>query len=147
MTTIAANRHCMAADRKVTDGDTRYYSKKIKRVGKAIVGCAGTAALCNQFFVWFKTRRDKDKPVIKDADEDTLDAIVLTDEGRLFVYDKDCQVDELEDDYYAVGTGRQAALAAMFLGADPARAVQVAREIDNDTGGQIDVLETMKNVA
>ena len=44
MTTIAANRRCMAADRLVHSDEGRTEERKIFRVGDAIIGLCGSTA-------------------------------------------------------------------------------------------------------
>lgn len=138
MTTIAANRREMAADQKVTDNDRTFRARKIRRIGTAIVGAAGTGPATNKFFAWLASGAQDDPP--KMAKDDELDAIVLTPAG-LFVYGTDCTAEEILDDFYAVGSGAQAALAAMHLGHDPRKAVEIACVVDNSTGGPVDVLK------
>ena len=137
MTTIAANRRMMAGDQRVTDGDRSFRTRKIRRIGDAIVGAAGTGPAIGKFFQWLADGQQDDPP--KMVKDDELDALVLTPAG-LFCYGTDCTAEEVLDDFYAVGTGAQAALAAMHLGCDPARAVAIACAVDNATGGPVDSL-------
>lgn len=138
MTTIAANRQCMAADRKVTNGDASFHAIKIRRVGRAIVGCAGHNTAIAKFIRWLEAGgKPEDIPKFKDED---LEALVLTPAG-LFTYDIGCEPDEIQDPAYAIGTGKQAALVAMrCYRASPKRAVECACAVDNDTEGPVDVL-------
>jgi ATP-dependent protease HslVU (ClpYQ) peptidase subunit len=138
MTTIAANRKCMAADRKVTGGDASYSTVKIRRIGEAVVGCAGDNTAIAKFVRWLESGK-KDEPP-KFGKDDSLEALVLTRAG-LFIYDTGCEPDEIKDACFAVGSGRQAALTAMrCYKASPKRAVEVACKVDNDTAGPVDVL-------
>lgn len=136
MTTIAANKRCMAADRRVSYGDTHFSSVKIRRIGKAIVGCAGDGEAVAQFFDWYARKRKK----LPDKIEGAVDALVLTAEG-LYHYDKHGYPDMVTDEFMAIGSGGMAAVAAMHCGKDPAEAVAIAALVDTGTGGQIDVLE------
>lgn len=138
MTTIAANRKEMAGDRKVTDDDTHFPSKKIYRVGEAIVGAAGTGPAISKFLKWLRKGDLDTKPKFDKDDE--LAALVLTPAG-LFVYGADLEPEEVDAPFYAVGSGKQSALASMHLGCDPKKAVEVACLVDNNTGGPVDVLK------
>lgn len=138
MTTIAANRRMMAGDQKVTDGDKRFHAHKLRRIGEAIVGAAGTGPAIKKFFAWLEEGQQDDPP--KMSKDDELDALVLTPAG-LFCYGADCAAEELLDEFYAVGSGAQAALAAMHLGCSPDKAVEIACLVDNSTDGPIDVME------
>ena len=138
MTTIAANRSCMAGDQKVTDDGTAFRTTKIRRIGDTIAGAAGTSNFISKFFRWLEAG-DQDADPPKPTKDDELAAIVLTPAG-MFRYDTACEAEQVNDPFYAVGSGKQAALAAMHLGCDPAEAVEVACKVDDATGGPVDVL-------
>jgi ATP-dependent protease HslVU (ClpYQ) peptidase subunit len=129
----------MAADRKVTDSDTAYSAVKIRRIGKAIVGCAGSNAPIAKFVRWLEAGgKQEDMPKFKPDEE--FAALVLTPAG-LFAYDVSCEPDEIKAPFYAIGTGKQAALTAMrCYKASPKRAVEDACKVDNDTAGPVDVM-------
>jgi ATP-dependent protease HslVU (ClpYQ) peptidase subunit len=137
MTTIAANKRSMAADQKVTDGDRNFRNHKLRRIGSAVVGAGGDGPSIARFFRWIEFGRQDEPPKLGKDDE--LEALVLTADG-LFVYGRDCVPEEVLDDFYAIGTGAQAALSAMHMGATPKRAVEIACRVDNNTGGPVDVL-------
>lgn len=137
MTTIAANKRTMAADQKVTDGDRRFRNHKIRKVGDAIVGCGGDGASIAKFFRWIENGTQNDPPKLEKDGE--LEALVLTSAG-LFVYGTEFVPEEILDEFYAIGTGAQAALAALHMGATPKRAVEIACKVDNSTDGPVDVL-------
>lgn len=142
MTTIVASKKHgkMAADRKVTDAgsNTRYRARKVRTVGESLVGCAGDSAAIAKFVRWLEAGADQDDRPKFDKDH-TLVALVLNPSG-LFLFDSNLEPDEVDDDFYAVGSGAQAALAAMHLGVDPRRAVEIAAKVDVNTEGPFDVL-------
>jgi ATP-dependent protease HslVU (ClpYQ) peptidase subunit len=142
MTTIAANKKCMAADRKVTDGDRVFKTHKIRRIGDAIVGGAGTSSAIAKFFRWMESGKQDSPPKLDKDDE--LEALVLTPAG-LFTYGNDFTPDEVLDPFYAIGSGAHAALAAMHMKATPKRAVEIACKVDNSTDGPVDVLMLRKD--
>jgi ATP-dependent protease HslVU (ClpYQ) peptidase subunit len=43
----------------------------------------------------------------------------------------------VEDDFSAIGSGAQAAMAAMHMGADVKRAIEIASQVDVGSGGKI----------
>lgn len=142
MTTIVASKkhRQMAADRKATDtgASMRYSARKLRRIGQSIVGCAGDSSTIAQFVRWLEAGGDHaDKP--KFSKDGVLVALVLNAKG-LFIFDTDCEPDEIEQDFYAIGTGAQAGMAAMHLGADPKKAVTIAAKVDVMTEGPFDVL-------
>lgn len=144
MTTIAADRRTMAADRKVSDCDanTSYRTRKIWQIGNVIVGAAGDNVAIVKFVRWLEKGGRAKHPDFREPGQDSeaeFAALVLTPSG-LFVYDTSCQPDEVADPFYAIGSGAQAALAAMHLGASPVKAVEIACLVDNDSGGPVDSL-------
>jgi ATP-dependent protease HslVU (ClpYQ) peptidase subunit len=137
VTTIAATRSAMAADRRVSGSGTRYKTKKIRRYGDAIVGVAGDAASVARFFAWFAERGEKGPPKLgKDAE---LEALILTPAG-LFVCGSECALDEVEDEFFAIGSGAGPALGAMHMGASVKVAIEIAARVDPATGDGIDIL-------
>jgi ATP-dependent protease HslVU (ClpYQ) peptidase subunit len=137
MTTIVATRHSMAADRRVSGSGVRYKTKKIRRYGDAIVGVAGDGASVARFFAWFQERGEKGPPKMsKDAE---LEALILTPAG-LFVTGSECVLDEVEDEFFAIGSGAGPALGAMHMGASVKVAIEIAGRVDPATGDGIDIL-------
>ena len=88
----------------------------------------GFAALRN----WVKAGADRSRPPNLPLD---ADAIVALPDGRVFGLDGKDFVRVRPP--FAIGTGADAALAAMRAGADARRAVQIAATIDPCTGGRI----------
>lgn len=139
MTTIAADRRSMAADRKLSYCETSHQVVKIRRIGQAIVGCAGSSGAACKFMRWLEEGKPTDA-IPKFAKDDELSALVLTPEG-LFLFDLSCEPDEIVDGRCAIGSGSHAALAAMRgFDASPERAVEVACLVDNASDGPVDVL-------
>jgi ATP-dependent protease HslVU (ClpYQ) peptidase subunit len=138
MTTIAANRKEMAADRKVTTGDTHYSTIKIYRVGKEIIGCSGHNSAIFKLLRWIENGRKGKRPEM--AKNEQIEGLILTRKG-LVTFSRDLETELIADDFYAIGSGRQAALAAMHCGKTPAEAVEVACLVDNHTRGPVDVME------
>jgi ATP-dependent protease HslVU (ClpYQ) peptidase subunit len=138
VTTIVATRTQMAADRRVVHGELRYTSRKIERIGDALVGVAGDATGANKFLRWFRAGADIDSLPKFGKDED-IEVLVLSSAG-LFRFDASCFPDLIDDPFYAVGAGAQAALAAMHVYADVEWAIEIASLVNNDTGDGIDIL-------
>lgn len=141
MTTIAANKQCMASDSNVVTGKTFFEGRpKIIRIGDAIVGAAGHVTAINKFVRWLQ----KKNPRLKKPEftkKETLTALVLTTKG-LFQIDEGLEFDEVVQPYFAIGTGALVALTAMDFGASPERAVEAAckRDPKQFTKGPVHVL-------
>lgn len=147
MTTIACNLELMASDSRVTlDGfDVTYPAIKIFRAKDMIVGGAGDGENVNLMIEWAKTgfkpssRPKYRKKRDKDDDSDAL-LLILKRDGIYILADMDSEPEKIEADFYAVGSGGDAARVAMKLGQTPENAVELACEVDNKSGPPVQVL-------
>lgn len=126
----------MAADSKVTSGNVTYPALKIAAVRGHLVGAAGTNYWIHQLLKWYEKDCRGFAPKVGKDDEG--DALFLTVDGIL-VCDSDMVIERVQRDFHAVGSGAQAALSKLMDGATPAEAVQRACEIDNESGGPVQV--------
>lgn len=136
MTTIAYREGVLAADTQMTTGDLKAYGRKLVYVPakKAWVGFAGVLSDCQKFLDWFSD----ENPNVEFDEDDDFSALVMYDDGRVECIDASCKAHRLEDDeFFALGSGSPAALAAMHMGADARRAVEIAVLVDVGTGGEI----------
>lgn len=135
MTTVVYRNGVLAADSQMTDGTVKSTGKKLTYVKekRAWVGTAGSVCDCQKFLRYF-AGEDEDF----DEDEDDVVALVMYDEGTVECWTSDLKKDALEaGSFYAIGSGSSAALAAMHMGADARRAVEIAEQVDLHTGGDI----------
>lgn len=123
----------MAADSQATDGCIKSRVRKIFRIDNHIIGCAGSFQDITLFLDWYRDRSKK-KPRVRD-----LSVLVLSEEGITEYADALVEMPVL-DEFYAVGSGAQAALAAMHLGHHPKAAVETASKIDPYTSGPFHVM-------
>lgn len=131
MTTVVATRDCMAADKQVSDGGLRSSTTKILKVNGDLIGAAGNLRDLHRFAQWYQNPD-------KELDMDETDVLVLRKDGQLFHYDNGVAV-PVEEDFYAIGTGAYAAMAALHLGYSPKEAIKVAHKVDIDTGNSVTV--------
>jgi len=131
MTTIAVDLNEMASDSMASDEVTMSSVTKSWRVHGTLVGVAGTYSNCVQFIGWLKGKQEGDPPSMEG-----VCAVVLKPDG-LWMYDDHINPYRLKDKFVAIGSGAQAAMAAMHLGCTPREAVRVAAKIDPSTGGRI----------
>lgn len=109
----------MAADTRITHGDGRFKStKKVQRVGsKFLVGVAGDYARCLNYLEVFrkKVRRSDGKglPKLPPAEgEGDLELVVMSEHG-IWCYFEDGVPMEVEEEYYATGSGGKFAIASL----------------------------------
>ena len=134
MTTIVVSwpEKVMVSDSKTTDGDVKWKSQKVERVNHSLIGCAGDCGQIELFLKWF--RRGGRKPKLTNE----FSALELDAEG-IWLWDKGLTRYPPGQEYHAIGTGAKAALAALLMGANAVRATEVACEVDDGSGGPIQV--------
>jgi ATP-dependent protease HslVU (ClpYQ) peptidase subunit len=138
MTTIACNRESMAADSRTSFGDGEFtvVDDKIERIGSALVGCAGSTPAIWRFLQWFRNQErgiDLDSDKRPEFTEDEFHAVVLNASG-IFWYANSTYPSKIKEPFFAMGSGSQAAKAAMLCGKSPADAVAIALKCDKNSG-------------
>lgn len=140
MTTIVA---CTITGIMVGDTFTNYGPvRKIWKSKKGLFGCAGHDTAIARFEVWTRGGK-KPEQIINPSDREdfeTFCALQMTD-GKLYVWTESMRPEEVLRPYHAIGSGGQAALAAMRAGASPTQAMEIAAEMDADTKPPFTTLE------
>jgi hypothetical protein len=135
MTTIAASLECMAADSRRI-GDVISSIRKIRRYGNRIFGCAGDQACITAFWAWADLDfSPREQPTLPDGFFDVLE---LNEDG-LWAWDRSLCPYLIDDAFEAIGSGAMSAKTAMLLGKSPEEAVEVAKSLDECTGGRVHV--------
>ena len=137
MTVIASNREMMVGDTECIH-DERIVSthRKVHVVRDMLVGYAGCMDSGIEFLEWCKRGMgSRGKP--RDLAQEFTGLIL--DESGLYEYKFPLVPIQVEGEVWAIGSGAQGALGAMYMGADPEKAVQIACAIDPYCGGPITV--------
>lgn len=142
MTTIAYRSGVLAADTAMSRGGTHMggIGKIIRRDDGAMAAIVGVAALQGPFFHWFITGEGGDNPTVPNDGDVAATGLIFRPGGLVEVYECGGHYAFTPDPYMAIGSGRDAALGAMFAGADPETAVRAAIAHDHGTGGEVVVL-------
>jgi hypothetical protein len=137
VTVIAANRDMMAGDTQCVHEDRLVSThRKVHVVRDMIVGYATCVDSGIEFLGWVKRGKgSKGKPGGLSEEFTGL----LLDESGIYEYRYQLVPMRIEGDCWAIGSGAQAALGAMFMGADPEEAVKIACAIDPYCGVPITV--------
>ena len=135
MTTIVCNREGMCADKRVTGG-TMFKTSKIHRVNGGLIGYCGHIESALKFIEWRKNPDTK-----PEYEEKNWEALELTADGRLLWWGAGLIPIEIEDEYYAVGSGSGYALGAMSMGATLQQAIKIAATYDPGTGPDVQSLK------
>jgi ATP-dependent protease HslVU (ClpYQ) peptidase subunit len=134
VTTIAYRWGVMAADSQSMCGGwiNRYAAEKLFRLPDGgVAGVAGTFAEAVAFVKWLQDGEVGDRPALTEST-----VIRMRKDGTLTIYEQNASFD-LTTEFGAWGSGSPAANAAMYMGADAARAVEIAALLDDSTGGKI----------
>jgi ATP-dependent protease HslVU (ClpYQ) peptidase subunit len=138
MTVIAWDGTTLAADKASTNAGYRSTVTKIHRVDGALVALAGTESAVMAGLAWLKgARNPHDYP---EAMKNTDSLMWEIRKGEFLRYGEGPYPARVEDKFLATGSGRDYALAAMYLGFGAVMAVQVACALDIGCGNGIDTL-------
>ena len=141
MTTIAWDGKALAADKRSTNNNLARTVTKITRVGKSLVGGAGDASQTEEMVAWLRRgAKVSDFPASQRDKEDWAAMLVIRPGGFIDLYERTPYPTRYEDKIFAIGSGRDFALAAMYLGKCASDAVEIASIFDAGSGNGVDVL-------
>lgn len=133
MTTIATDGKSIAADgMSSSDIVESLTDVKIRRIGKEVVGCAGTGDISIAYLDYLEGKRGM--PIIPDSAN--FYAVHVSKGKVSYVSSPNFSKQKVKLPY-AIGSGGQIALGAMLAGASPGMAVRIAGSRDYRTGGRI----------
>lgn len=144
MSVIAWDGKTLAADRRMSSGTNK--SAVIRKVARlpdgCIMGWCGGIAYASAFLNWMLAGADPDSFETDWAERDGFEvyALKIDPAGGLWLYDGYHTPIELHNKQYAIGSGAPYAEAAMYLGCDAVKAVEVACAHDAGCGNGIDTL-------
>lgn len=144
MTTVAFDGETMAADTLATDawGMKEITLEKIWQNKWLLIGCAGEFGQIARWLVHLDIETDIDD-LIRDgyppySKESNDPALMVVDRLTRRIYrHAGGSFKATHYQYFAIGSGRDFAMAAMHLGKSAREAVAVAAHFDNNTGGEI----------
>lgn len=141
MSVIASDGKTIAADTQWTSMAMRTElggaTPKLYHIRGCALGCAGEARRIVQFIDWARAgAKPYNQPEWPDEDKKGIffQALELTGDRQLFLWDATL-VRVAIPAPYSIGSGAPFALAAMFCGKDPGEAVDLAKQLDTDCGG------------
>jgi hypothetical protein len=140
MTTIAARFSTgeMAADSMCAGDDVHYHVSKLHRAPRSLFGGAGQWDTLLRFYAHLTVSKGAPEALLKILEPcGDIEVLELREDG-LYVYESCYIATPIKNDFYAVGTGRNFAIAAMHLGASPSEAVALAALYDPNTGGPVE---------
>lgn len=139
MTIIAWDGKVLAADKRATGDGMANRVTKIWRVGEHLLATAGSIPAGMALRDWY-THGAKPAEYPEAAVNNGAVLIVITAGKKILEY-AGAYPYEIEDAYYAMGSGRAFATMAMRLGKSAVEAVELTCEFDVSCGNGIDILE------
>lgn len=141
MSVIAWDGKTLAADKRACIGTLIMTTTKIFRVGEALAAYAGDADGGEEMLAWFNAGQDPDKFPSSQRDKyEWSGLLVIWENGRIWKYERTPYPIKFPPQKFAIGSGRDFALAAMHCGKSAVEAVEVASIFDSGCGNGIDVL-------
>lgn len=141
MSVIAWDGVTLAADRRASDGGFIHTTRKIARVRGHLVGFTGQTAFGEQMVNWFERGgKVEDFPEAQRHADDWSGLLVIAPGPAIFKFERTPFPIIVRDLMFAVGSGRDFAMAAMACGRPAAEAVEIACRFDSGCGNGIDTL-------
>lgn len=141
MTIIVWDGKTLAADKQATNSDLVRKVTKIRRIRGHLVGVSGDWDRAQEIFDWFERGAEHEKlPAFQKAD-DFIGLLVITPDKRIFKYERShVPMDFSEEDWFCMGSGRDYAYGALYMGANAASAVMAASAFSTSCGEGVDTL-------
>ena len=141
MTIIAWDGHTLAADKRCCFGTLIHTVTKIYRVRGHLVAGAGDFDRIQEMVAWFAAGADPDKlPPFQRDNNDFVGVVVIQPDKTILKYERGPYPFKIESPFYATGSGRDYAMAAMHLGKNAREAVEVAIALDSGCGNGVDTM-------
>jgi len=141
MTCVAWDGKTLAADKRAVNSGMIFTVTKIFKVRGRLVAASGDFDRVNESVAWFAAGADPAKmpPYARD-NSDFVAMLVIEKDGTILKYERSAVPFKIESPFYAIGSGRDYAMAAMHLGHSAMEAVEVACALDSGCGNGIDTL-------
>ena len=142
MSVIAWDGQRLAADKRASIGSLIRTTTKVFRLPATLAGYTGDADAGEEILAWFKAGHDPKTFPESQRNKDTwAGLLIIWPDGVLWKYEHAPYPICFPPQQFAVGSGRDFALAAMYLGKTAAEAVEIACHFDSSCGNGVDVLQ------
>jgi ATP-dependent protease HslVU (ClpYQ) peptidase subunit len=142
MTVIAWDGKTLAGDKRTNFGGLHGTTTKIHRFKGCLLGCAGNTAQIMEMHQWVMSgyKREEFPAPQRDA-EKCVSMLVIEPSGKILQYENTPDPIVIENKFWAIGSGRDYAMAAMHLGHSARVAAEVACALDVGCGNGVDTLD------
>ena len=142
MTIIAWDGIQLAADKRATIGTLIRTTTKIFRVDdNTLAAYAGEASAGEELLAWFQDGHNPTAFPASQRDKDSYTSLLIVNrDGTLHKYESTPYPSKFPPQQFAMGSGRDFAMAAMHCGKTSSQAVLITSEFDNGCGNGVDTL-------
>lgn len=139
MTVVAWDGRTLAADKQSTASSCKAAVRKVRHIDGKLVGGSGNAAAIMEHMAWLERgARVEEFPPRLRSDEVPSILLVIEPSGRILSYENGPYPIEMCGPFYAIGGGRDFAIAAMDLGFNAIVACEVAGRHSSGCGMGVD---------
>ena len=141
MTIICWDGKTLAADKMASFGGQHGTTIKLHRIDGMLIGGCGTTALIKQMVSWFRDGCDVDSFPAQQRDAKECASILMVNgDGFIYQYENTPFPIQLQDKFWAIGSGRDFAMTALYLGKTAEEAVGITCVLCSDCGNGIDTM-------
>ncbi len=142
MSVIAWDGYTLAADKRACMGTMVRTTTKAFLVRGALCAYAGDADAGEELLAWFmRGHAASDFPASQRDRDGWAGLLVVWSNGDIWKFERTPYPIKFTPQQFAIGSGRDFALAAMLCGKTAAEAVEIACQLDSGCGNGIDVLK------
>lgn len=142
MTVIAWDGKTLAADKQMGTDFPRMVTKIRRTKAGELLGASGWMGQSVVLMDWWEAGADPatfSAEQKDDAKSSTL--LIIKPDGSIWSLCGTPKPYRIEEDFHSIGSGRDFAAAAMFMGRSAEQAVKVAIALCGSCGGGVDILE------
>lgn len=144
VTIIAWDGNSLSADKRIDFGCSVSTVTKIRKIENKLCGISGHGILIESFFNWVENGCSSENWPEEIKNSESFNGLIIeinNGEIKIKKYEKYCPLPIIiEDEIFAIGSGRDYALAAMWLGRSSIEAVDVACFFDPYCGNGFDTI-------
>jgi ATP-dependent protease HslVU (ClpYQ) peptidase subunit len=140
MTVIAFDGKTLAADKRSISSGMISTVTKVRRIGDLLCAGCGEMPVILAMFEWIANGRVASDLPADQRSKDDWSTVVVIDGGKILKYDRGAHPVHIENAFFAAGSGREFALAAMHCGKSAREAVEIASIYENGCGNGVDEL-------
>lgn len=142
MTTIVWDGETLAADKRAINGSVSFPVTKIFKRKGCLIGAAGDFDRIQEMVSWFDEGEIPEKfPSFGRSNEDFVGLLVIRPDKSVWKFERSPYPYRIESASHAIGSGSEYATAAIHLGCDARRSVEVAIALDAHSGIGVDCLK------